>query len=263
MILVFLLTLILECFGTLKPTISNGGWDTYPEDVMTSPGPCNIPIRDSTLSHQEFMDLYAHSQPFVIRDGANNDLFRALTGKEHLIYSYGDSIVRLSSANSYSYEKRDMKFREYCKNYLFPQNRNTLGNETFYMFGDNDNEEWGDLLNEYRIPSYNLPKHSPALSFGVAGPGSGVPFHFHGPGFAEAIHGRKRWFLTKPDDRPTFHPNKTTLQWYFEDYPTVKKEMELYECTIRPGEAIYFPDKWWHATLNLDTSVFISTFLSP
>lgn len=28
-------------------------------------------------------------------------------------------------------------------------------------------------------------------------------------------------------------------------------------------QAIYFPDKWWHATLNLDTSVFISTFLSP
>jgi ribosomal protein L16 Arg81 hydroxylase len=177
--------------------------------------------------------------------------------------SYGDYIVRLSSANSYSYEKKDMTFREYCNKHLFPQNRNTLGNETFYMFGDNDNEEWGDLLNEYKIPDYNLPRHIPALSFGVAGPGSGVPFHFHGPGFAEAIHGRKRWFLTKPDEKPAFHPNKTTLQWYFEDYPTVRNQMELYECTIRPGEAIYFPDKWWHATLNLDTSVFISTFLSP
>ena len=28
-------------------------------------------------------------------------------------------------------------------------------------------------------------------------------------------------------------------------------------------QLIYFPDKWWHATLNIDTSVFISTFLSP
>jgi len=24
-----------------------------------------------------------------------------------------------------------------------------------------------------------------------AGPGTGVPFHFHGPGFAEVIYGRK------------------------------------------------------------------------
>lgn len=25
----------------------------------------------------------------------------------------------------------------------------------------------------------------------VSGPGTGVPFHFHGPGFAEVIYGRK------------------------------------------------------------------------
>lgn len=140
---------------------------------------------------------------------------------------------------------------------------NILFTETFYFFGDNDIEEWKDLLDEYKLPPFNLPKHTSALSFGLAGPGTGVPFHFHGPGFAETIYGRKRWFLTEPDVRPEFHPNKTTLQWFFEDYPKVKEQIKLYECTLRPGEAIYFPDKWWHATLNLDTSVFISTFLSP
>jgi len=263
MILVLLLAQVLICYGNLKPYICNGEWKTYPDDVLVSPGPCNIPIRDNTLSQDEFLKLYAYNEPFIIRDGTNNDLFRALTGKEELLSRYGEYIVRLSSANSYSYDKKDMTFTEYCHKHLYPQNKYTLGNETFYMFGDNDNVEWGDLLNEYNIPTYNLPRHIPALSFGVAGPGSGVPFHFHGPGFAEAIHGRKRWFLTKPDEKPVFHPNKTTLQWYLEDYPTIRKEMNLYECTIRPGEAIYFPDKWWHATLNLDTSVFISTFLSP
>ena len=135
--------------------------------------------------------------------------------------------------------------------------------ETFYFFGDNDVVEWKELLDEYKLPPFKLPMYHAALSFGLAGPGTGVPFHFHGPGFAETIYGRKRWFLTAPDVRPEFHPNKTTLQWYFEDYPRVKKSIQLYECTLRPGEAIYFPDKWWHATLNLDTSVFISTFLSP
>lgn len=29
------------------------------------------------------------------------------------------------------------------------------------------------------------------LGFGIAGAGTGVPFHFHGPGFAEVIHGHK------------------------------------------------------------------------
>ena len=78
--------------------------------------------------------------------------------------------------------------------------------------------------------------HSAALSFGVAGPGTGVPFHFHGPGFAETLFGRKRWFLTQPEFKPEFHPNKTTLQWFLEDYERVREETDIMECTLRPGE---------------------------
>ena len=115
------------------------------------------------------------------------------------------------------------------------------------MFGDNDYEEWADFLQEYSPPPYSLPGHTPALSFGVAGPGSGVPFHTHGyntilllltvlttlnhyvhrPGFAETIYGRKRWFLTAPDVQPDFHPNKTTLQWLLEDYKAVKAKVMI------------------------------------
>lgn len=33
------------------------------------------------------------------------------------------------------------------------------------------------------------------------------------------------------------------------------------ECTLSPGELLYFPDHWWHATINLDVyTVFVSTF---
>ncbi len=108
--------------------------------------------------------------------------------------------------------------------------------ETFYFFGDNDVVEWADLLDEYRQPPLHLPGHTAALSFGLAGAGTGVPFHFHGPGFAETAYGRKRWFLTHPDVKPEFHPNKTTLQWFFEDYERVRADADVLECTIRPGE---------------------------
>ena len=63
-------------------------------------------------------------------------------------------------------------------------------------------EEWESFFENYKIPPFTLPLHYPALSFGLAGPGTGVPFHFHGPGFAETIYGRKRWFLTPPDVKP-------------------------------------------------------------
>ena len=47
------------------------------------------------------------------------------------------------------------------------------------------------------------------------------------PGFGEAVYGRKRWFLTEPEFQPEFHPNKTTLQWFLQDYEKVKKEVNL------------------------------------
>ena len=96
----------------------------------------------------------------------------------------------------------------------------------------------------------------------MAGPGSGVPFHFHGPGFAETASGRKRWFMYHPDKKPHFNPDKSTLQWFNEEYLKLKPSEMPYECILEPSDVIYFPDRWWHATLNVDDVVFISTFLS-
>ncbi|NXQ87963.1 JMJD8 protein, partial [Nyctibius grandis] len=71
----------------------------------------------------------------------------------------------------------------------------------------------------------------------------------------------QRWFLYPPHKTPHFHPNETTLAWLHRTYPALPPAERPLECTLRPGEVLYFPDRWWHATLNLDTSVFISTFL--
>lgn len=88
-----------------------------------------------------------------------------------------------------------------------------------------------------------------------------MPFHWHGPGYSEVIYGRKRWFLYPPEKTPQFHPNKTTLAWLRDTYPGLAPAARPLECTISAGEVLYFPARWWHATLNLDTCVFISTFL--
>ncbi|NXH87931.1 JMJD8 protein, partial [Edolisoma coerulescens] len=155
----------------------------------------------------------------------------------------------------------DVPFREYVEHLLKPQDPARLGSDTLYFFGDNNFTEWGPLFQHYVPPPFRIPGTNPAYSFGIAGSGSGVPFHWHGPGFSEVIFGRKRWFLYPPDKTPHFHPNETTLAWLQHTYPTLPPAQRPLECTLRPGEVLYFPDRWWHATLNLDTSVFISTFL--
>ncbi|KAI1233918.1 hypothetical protein IHE44_0004371 [Lamprotornis superbus] len=231
--------------------------------------------------------------------------FRALCTREKLLAAFGPFPVRLSTANTYSYRKVDVPFQEYVEHLLKPQDPARLGSDTLYFFGDNNFTEWGPLFQHYVPPPFRIPGTSPAYSFGIAGSGSGVPFHWHGPGFSEVIFGRKgkdmergernkpltgvpgygegplglsprgckgigrgcapgvfqRWFLYPPDKTPHFHPNETTLAWLQHTYPTLPPAQRPLECTLYPGEVLYFPDRWWHATLNLDTSVFISTFL--
>lgn len=95
--------------------------------------------------------------------------------------------------------------------------------DTLYFFGDNNFTEWGPLFQQYVPPPFGIPGTSPAYSFGIAGgcwqrwaraqlggggglpstnsppthtppavgSGSGVPFHWHGPGYSEVIFGRK------------------------------------------------------------------------
>uniref|UniRef100_A0A673VYW6 Jumonji domain containing 8 n=1 Tax=Salmo trutta TaxID=8032 RepID=A0A673VYW6_SALTR len=172
---------------------------------------CNTP---------RFIPRYAYSKPVILKGFSDNTKFQFLCSKSSLLQQYGERMVRLSTANTYSYRKgthtHTHTHNEFVDLLLRPQSLDTLGSGTLYFFGDNNFTEWHSLFENYKTPRYMLPHTTGAYSFGIAGPGTGVPFHWHGPGYSEVIYGRK---------------------------------------------VLYFPDHWWHATLNLDTSVFISTFL--
>ncbi|XP_074988921.1 jmjC domain-containing protein 8 isoform X3 [Caretta caretta] len=233
-----LLSIPLSLPGDLDYLEGNGGWLTNKYLALMEEDHCTVERRDASLTYSQFIDQYAFSRPVVIQGITDNAEFQALCTRNKLLAEFGDRLVRLSTANTYSYRK-----------------------DTLYFFGDNNFTEWGSLFQKYMPPPFRIPGTSGAYSFGIAGSGSGVPFHWHGPGYSEVIFGRKRWFLYPPEKTPKFHPNKTTLSWLLDTYPFLPPEDRPVECTIHPGEVLYFPDRWWHATLNLDTSVFISTFL--
>ncbi|BFZ18067.1 hypothetical protein BsWGS_21106 [Bradybaena similaris] len=248
---------------SLADVLDTGGWITSKENILAFPGACNIDVREaSELTQKEFLNRYAFEKPVVIRGATDNTVFQNECRKDEMMRHHASKRIRLSSANTHSYDKSDVSLEHYVNNVMKPQTLDKLGNETFYWFGDNNFTEWKDLIDLYNPPPYFLPGLTGAYSFGLAAAGTGVPFHFHGPGFGEVVFGHKRWFMYPPGKAPHFHPNRTTLQWLYEDYPELHPLELPLDCTIGPGDIIYFPDRWWHATLNIDTSVFISTFLS-
>eukprot|EP00123_Amoebidium_parasiticum_P015216 comp22839_c1_seq1/m.35955 comp22839_c1_seq1/g.35955 ORF comp22839_c1_seq1/g.35955 comp22839_c1_seq1/m.35955 type:complete len:298 (-) comp22839_c1_seq1:611-1504(-) len=223
---------------------------------------CNIP-KEGPISPEEFEGKYVRPEKAVILTGiTDNSRFIDMTRRPKLLESYGGHEVILSSANAFSYTKARSTLQEYILHMMAPQTLDTSADKTFYQFGDNYLPGWPEFLKNYVRPPYLDSETKGSLSFGMGGSGSGVPYHRHGPVFAEVLHGHKRWYLLPASHpRPHYHPNETSLKWTLEIYPTLPVSELPQECVCGPGEVIYIPDQWWHGTLNIGESVFISTFV--
>lgn len=223
---------------------------------------------------------------FIRGDGVNGGVANVVS-RENLLANHGASIVELRSSNSYSRDLMRMPLSDYINSLQSSRVQSSpMSNETFYLFGGNEGRLWDDITDAYVLPDCKYCREAGATIPGLGGYLSGVSFHFHGPGFSEVVHGAKRWFLYPPpqadttaftDTVPGFNPNMSVSQWVSDVYsqytradaPTDAPALQpLWECVIRPGEVLYFPDRWMHATLNVEDyvfffSVFLDTQLMP
>uniref|UniRef100_A0A4X2L8A8 Jumonji domain containing 8 n=1 Tax=Vombatus ursinus TaxID=29139 RepID=A0A4X2L8A8_VOMUR len=245
------LFLVLVAFAFLESGTPASGGCGHP--ALEEEEQCTVDRR-ANLTYAEFIHQYAFSKPVILQRLTNNSLFQDLCSKEKLLAEFGDFRIRLSTANTFSYQKVDLSFHDYVEQLLQPQDPNSLGNDTLYFFGDNNFTEWGGLFQHYSPPPFRLLGTTAAYSFGIV-------LALEYPSTVLLPHPQQRWFLYPPEKTPDFHPNKTTLAWLRDTYPALPITERPLQCTVQAGEVLYFPDRWWHATLNLDTSVFISTFL--
>lgn len=237
-----------------------------------------------------------YHEPFIIQRSRNvNELFRYKTHRHRILQQFNNHNnhttfrVTLSSSNALSEHRQTVLFSDYLNTSYtigetLPDQRS---NESWYLFGETYTKEWHNAILQYYVlpPCATCQTDNVALSFGIGNSGSGVQWHTHGPGFSEAVHGRKHWIL-HPPTRPTainhnnnhnnksssfheipidgYHKDQSSRYWMEYVYPSIPRDIRnryYYECTLDPGDLIYFPNHWWHATINLDRyTAFISTF---
>lgn len=255
---------VFQLLLLLLLVVAASAWQWTPEDEH----PCTI----ERLSNQAFLERFGphglpplYQEPIVVqRDRKVNAAFRTLTERQNLLNFFGpDFNVTLSSSNARSEHRRTVPLEQYLNESLeaFETTPDVLSNETWYLFGETYTEPWKKLLHHYQLPQcHTCTETLVALSFGFGNRGSGVQWHVHGPGFSEALHGRKHWVLYPPQTViANYHKDQSSRQWMESTYATVSDKPA--ECTLDPGDFIYFPDQWWHATINLDPySAFVSTF---
>ena len=84
--------------------------------------------------------------------------------------------------------------------------------------------------------------------FSLGGAGTGVGFHAHSENWLGQVAGRKAWFVAPPDaSRPS--EKRHGCEWLL---GAAAKEPHVQTCVVEPGQAIYVPTAWHHATCNLD-----------
>eukprot|EP00729_Bicosta_minor_P004294 gene4294-17119_t len=242
---------------TMDEVVKNGGWGLPPEAhlALDSGTLCNIPkIRAEDWAGSKGI-INDEGSPVILvtantggawsgsggEDAVNaNSEFLEICQRKELLRRYSETEVILSSANTFSYDKRHETLQTYLDDLLNPV---TLEH---YEEG-----EWTNFTEHYIRPQFEYDRE-PFFSFGIGASGSGVPFHTHGAVFAEVLYGRKRWFLTAPRDKPTYNPDATSLRWLTKVKPTLPSSHPLiYDCTLGPGEVLFIGHQWWHATLNI------------
>lgn len=280
LILVFIIININIIDSEIKETdefdellLLNSTYSNYVDLLFKDRDACNIDIiswRD--MSTSLFYSNMYDDKPFIIDYEENkirNTIIRKMCELNELLWNFGEYQVTLSSSNTYSYDKRKVIFKDYVKYHyediFYNLNPYKLSNETWYFFGDNNwnDGEWKNLIHDtYELPQFAKYNKDIAIAFGLGGIGSGVPFHFHGHGFSEVIYGEKRWFLFPPHIKPDFEPNMTTFYWFMTHYDKLDKtDGNFYECVIKPGQVLYFPTYWYHATLNYARTIFVTAFI--
>jgi hypothetical protein len=305
----------------------NGDQIEIPETLRPLRSSSSVLISDSNLPPRCNIKTISLSQPYpnervintlptipIIYKGlsSRNAPLMELSVKEKLLSESGDNLVTLSSSNTYSHDKIQMTLREYIET-MNPNFQTSAGvssdhaNETYYLFGNNHGEIWQTFTDLYHLPPCSYCKEAGAVTIGLGGQYSGVSFHYHGPGFAEVIHGSKKFFLYPPPSRSSsspssssslslserygFYPNLTQAEWFQTIYPTILQQQlqpeaqgrgqgerqgegegggeggvadDFYECEIFPGDILYFPDQWYHGTLNMaEFNFFVSVFIDP
>ena len=191
---IFFLSSCLQYFALRESTLDTNENESFDIEkrraaVLTKDGTynmtttyCNLEKRKiSSLSLKTFREVYAGKKPVILveddfgSNGGRNHYFRNVTKRSNLLKHYGSMPITLSTANSYTKEKKVVTVKEYLFDFMDRQTVDVDGANSWYWFGDNYATE-KPILELFSITQYAGRKMN-TPSFGVGGELSGVPFH--------------------------------------------------------------------------------------
>lgn len=201
-------------------------WDQSIDQALAS-DVCTIDRFDD-LTQAEFLQRYDGVRPVILTGRRSvNTLLRTLTLRKRLIREHGSMEVSITTMDARGFrDTMRTSLRVYLESFMRPVAGVRDGERVWYLFADLDKFDDSTRIHEdfaeYQ-PPHDLQRHEPTCGprqespcyarnayynqFGIGGRGSGVPFHLHGEGWNEVLHGSKRFFLHPPNSSVPLHFN--------------------------------------------------------
>ena len=102
------------------------------------------------------------------------------------------------------------------------------------------------------------------ITIALGGDKQGIPFHWHGDAYSVQLHGAKLWVIFAPGQMPSsgFLLSETLEQWLEgRQHQRVDENLAIpsaYQCVQKPGELLYVPEGFYHATSCIGDAVAIT-----
>lgn len=110
-----------------------------------------------------------------------------------------------------------------------------------------------DAVNTTGLPANVGPRAGQDMYLLLGSNGTGVSFHSHAASVVLLHSGAKHWLLyppSHPSGTPRHHHPNGTTHWLEMEVPKLAIERRPIQCIQLPGDIIYLPESFYHATIN-------------
>lgn len=224
-------------------------------------------ITDMREWERRFRDEFYLQKPVILTDWQNEPIAKLSkkTTRSSILRDHGERLVtvgrdwELTQGGSGQEQK---KLRDHVLDLASAASSQSGGAYLFddgsFLRGTGLDKGWlmapcFSQLGTYYDPSIVPIQTKGALTFALGGDGQGIPFHFHADAYNLLLHGRKRWAIYGPHQMtPTGYSSTESFANWLETRQGGEGFVPpTWECVQEPGELLYIPEGFFHATVCL------------
>ncbi len=258
-----------------------GGWrlDSISADLVYDG--CDIDVVPAaSFTRERFMSDYANSKPVLVRGLADEWAARkdGAWSKEKLISSSVNMPINVGRPSTIVAAGGGRAGKKSLRDFIDEMDESNSSDGDALRHHHDPKDVSFDVKFFYENPEFIKDFSNPKmfeqfcnkkaiktgeawLIFSLGSSRSGLPFHVHGPTWLGLVFGQKRWFLYPPGSglssnafhEADWHPLRNTMTFM---NSTLSKLGDIgdngpLQCTQLPGDVMYLPAGYKHATLNI------------